>query len=1821
MDNKRSLSLEQRKKLIALGKVKKNEVLIERQDRGVGETLFPTSSSQRRLWFMYQMKPESIEYNVPVAYVIHGAFKRELCQAALDEVVARHEVLRTTFCEVDGEPMQAVASEKKADIMWVEEYVGLQGEEKEKAIDGFLKKETNTPFDLEHGPLFRTIVVKAEEDRHFLAFVAHHSIIDSWSIDILKKEFAQCYRKQVGDTSDELPELPIQYGDYAVWQQRELIKETDAEKVRYWVDKLKDATPELDLPADFERPKTRSGIGFNHRFSLSGKESELVKKAAAEHGCTVFMYLLAVYQVLLYHYTQLDRITVGTTITNRPTKETEHLIGFFINNITFNTPIEDGIRFADYLQCVKEETLQMYKHQDVPFEAIVEKLHLKRDLSRTALFQVMFNYLSEAGDVDCLEGIESEEYALGGSKATTDLNLFSWDNHGELTFNFEYATDLFKASTIERFARHFHNLVNVFTENPDMLIDAAEYIGDEEKYALLEEEFRQMEPSDPSRNAICLFEEQVEKTPDSVAMQFEGKKMTYEELNRKANQIAHYLISIGVKVGDTVGLYMDRSMEMVIGMLATMKAGGAYVPLDPTYPSERIEKIVTQAKIKQVLTQRFLLGEAPNKEGVELNCVDTILQNRVEAQEVNPNLELTGEELMYILFTSGSTGEPKGVMIRHKNYASYFKAVMKEVKIEEPLQYIIVTTFAADLGSFCIYAPLLTGGCVHIVAYEKATDAEWLADYFERNPIDVMKMVPSHFEALQISERANKIIAREMIIFAGEAVNKETIKKVWEHNTNCRVLNKYGPSETTVTATAYEITRKTIDELPEIPLGKPLSNTYGYVLNKRMKPVPYGVVGELYLGGDGVAAGYLGRDDLTAERFLEDPFHPESGRRIYKTGDLVRRMDNGDLVFLGRADRQVKIRGYRIELGAIEKVLREVNEVEEAVLNIRKEGQNQFLCAYVTLKAGVEGVTGSTIRKSIKSKIPDYWMPSFFVILDAIPLTANGKIDYKALPIPSVEGQLEESYVAPRDALEEELAAIWAEALGISKIGIDDNFFDLGGESFKAMRMTRKIGRGISVIDLFKFPTIRELHERLSGQTETETGRLVRLTPKPEGKVRMNYICFPFAGGSAIAFQPLANEMPKNCQLFGVRMPGHDYAMKDDVGGTIDELVAECVAEVKEKCEGPVSIYAQCVAGAVGVALAYALEAEGIEVTTVFEAANFPSPRLPGKLAELWAKIAPSDIWMSNRVYRETLKSLGNSDETNNEEEEKFIIAGIRHDARMSEDYFSSNYYKKDFPKLKAPICCIIGARDRTTEYYEERYREWEHYSDDVTYQVIEDAGHFFHKHQPKEVCGILAEQMLRQKNLEMQAIDNEETAVSLAEQAKTPKKAFGLKLFFLIMIGQVVSILGSNLSSFAIGIWLYGDTGSIGNFSMVSVATLVPSILLAPLAGMIADRYDKRKIMIMGDLFAIIGTLMVFLLYTFGELRVWHVCVSVVITAIGGAFQRPAFLSAIPIIVPKFYLGQANGIMQFASSGGAMLGPILGAALLYAIGMKGVLLMDFITCFISVGTLLLVRFPNRAFKKREEPFKKELIGGWNYIMKRRSMVTMVVYFIVANFLMSLVTVIFSPLAIGVSAESQVGIVLSANAAGVVAGSLIMSLWGGTKRRADGMVGFLILTSVSMIFMGCRPSALVVGIGLFFFGMSIAYVDTHWQIMIQSKVGLELQGRVFSINEMLVSIFRPFAFLLAPVLCDKIFTPFMQKDTKMTDFICKIIGNDASRGIGLYIIVIGVILLIWAVAGMKYRPLRYMEDYLPDAIPGAVIYEDKDKMQEELDRFIDKRAS
>ncbi|MCP5099149.1 MAG: MFS transporter, partial [Chloroflexi bacterium] len=847
------------------------------------------------------------------------------------------------------------------------------------------------------------------------------------------------------------------------------------------------------------------------------------------------------------------------------------------------------------------------------------------------------------------------------------------------------------------------------------------------------------------------------------------------------------------------------------------------------------------------------------------------------------------------------------------------------------------------------------------------------------------------------------------------------------------------------------------------------------------------------------------------------------------------------------------------------------------------------------------------LRDFLRERLPGYMVPTAFVLLTKIPLNANGKLDRKGLPVPEY-GRLtsEAEFVAPRSPVEADIAAIWAEVLEIEQVSIDDNFFDLGGESFKAIRVVRQIGDSISVMDLFKYPTIRELADYLSQDEQKESGLLHRLTRSVPGvEQTLSLVCVPFGGASAIVFQPLAQALPNNCALYSVQIPGHDFACRDEPLQPMPLVAQQCATEILQTVSGPVALYGHCVGGAMAVEIAKLLETAGADVQGVFMGGTFPSPRLPGKLFE-W--LSQSRRRRSNRATFDFLRMLGGFSEGLDPAEQEFMIAGLRHDVQEVEDYYTEAYASPKQTKLDAPIYSVVGEMDRVAEFYEERYLEWKFFSQSVDLVTIPLAGHYFLKHQATDLAQIINNKLTQ--IVETDAIVHDPAP----ELAQTPTQRTNLKTFFTIAFGQLISMIGTNLTTFALSIWALEQTGQISEFALINVFGRLPAILLAPVAGAIADRYDRRLVMIGSDVLAVVSTLAVAFLFWTDSLQVWHLYITAGISSVANTFQEPAYTAAITQLIPKRYLGHANGIVQFGSATGRMLALFLGGVLIVTIGLEGVLLIDFATFLFAILTLAFIRFPNTLFRMQEEPLVREITRGWDYIIKRKGLVAMIIFFALVNFFLSMVTVMSMPLVLAFESAAVLGAVAAMLGAGMLVGGVVMGFWGGTEKRIKGMIGFVAVSGVASIVMAVQPSVIYAAIGFFGLGASGAFVDAHWRTLIQTKVGLELQGRVLSTNRMLALSTMPLGALAVGPLVDKVFEPLMAHDGLLASSVGAVIGSGAGRGIALLMIVVGLLRIILAIAGYSVGALRNMEEDLPDAIPDAIIVSDKDALQERADR-------
>lgn len=1762
------------------------------------------SFSQRRLWFLAQWQPDNPAYNMRTALRLFGDLNAAALHRAFDTILQRHQVLQMIYqageATAVGEPFQTMHPQPTLPLPLLD-LRPFAPDEREDELRRLAHEEIHRPFDLARDMPLRTSLLRMADQEHVLLLTVHHIATDDWSWRILIEELMACYRAYSQGEAVELPELPIQYADFAHWQRSWLEENVLDRQLAYWQKQLTNAPTVMELPTDRPHPPIRTYAGANHTFQIAPGVSLAVQNLAQSAGATPFMVLLTALQLLLHRYTGQDDIVVGSPIAGRNRSEIEGLIGFFVNTLAFRADLTGNPTVTDLLLQVRDTTLAAYEHQDLPFERLVEALQPERSLSHTPLFQVLFNYHNAPRTQLTLPDLRVERLPLESDTAKFDLSLAVVDTAEGIRATFNYNIDLFNPETIQRMAGHFVTLLEGMVANPHQPIA--------DLPLLTKGEIQQIESwhgttavYPPPSSVQELFEAQVMQTPENTAVTFEGESYTYAELNRRANQLAHHLQQLGVQPDSRVGLFVERSLDILVGMLGTLKAGGAYVPIDPIYPPDRIRFMLEDVGAPILLTQAALLPALPDLGGITTLCLDadwpTIAQNSAS----NPPLTVGPENLMYLLFTSGSTGLPKGVAVEHRNFLNYIHGLLKRLDVPAGLSYAIVSTFAADLGSTNVFGALCSGGQVHIISYERAADPPALADYFRRHPIDVMKLVPSHFEALQAFAGPEPFIPRRYLIFAGEACPWDTIAQVRAVRPDCLIQNHYGPTETVVSALNFPVPALPLEaHTTAVPLGRPFANVRAYILDNQQRVVPIGVPGELYLGGPGVSRGYLNRPELTAQSFLPDPWAEPPGARMYRTGDRVRYLPDGNIEFLGRIDHQVKIRGYRVELGEIEAIINEDPAVQDVAVILREDtpGDKRLVAYVVPVGGQLEAINFTPLRDFLRERLPSYMVPTAFVPLAKIPLNPNGKVDRKALPLPEYGRSISDAaFTAPRTALETDIAAIWTAVLEIEQVSIDDNFFDLGGESFKAIRVVRQIGEGISVMDLFKYPTIRELAHYLAQDEPKHDGLLHELTRRSTQAKTRSLVCVPFGGASAIVFQPLAQALPPDYALYSVQIPGHDFACREEHLRPMPEVARQCAAEILDTVDGSVALYGHCVGGAMAVEIARLLEEAGREVDAVFLGGTFPSPRLPGKLFE-W--VSRSRRRRSNRATFDFLRMLGGFSEGLDPAEQEFMLAGLRHDVQEVEDYYTKAYAAPLTKKLQAPIVSVVGEMDRVAEFYEERYLEWTYFTDAVSLETIPLAGHYFLKHQAGELAAIINNRL-----------DGVVTAVS--PPTDTPIAKTNLKTFFTVAIGQLVSLIGTNLTTFALSIWALEQTGQLSEFALINVFGRLPAILFAPLAGAIADKYDRRLVMILSDVLAALSTVAVALLFWTDTLQVWHLYVTATLGSISTTFQEPAYTAAITQLIPKRYLGHANGIVQFGSATGRMFALFLGGMLIITVGLEGVFIIDFLSFLFAISTLLFIRFPNTLFRMQEEPLIKEIRRGWDYIVKRKGLVAMIFFFALVNFFLSIVTVLSMPLVLAYESAAVLGGVAAMLGAGMLVGGVLMGFWGGMERRMTGMIVFVGVSGLASIIMGLQPSAVYAAIGFFGLGLTGALVDAHWRTLIQTKVGLELQGRVLSTNRMMALSTMPLGALAAGPLVDHVFEPLMTNKTLVASTIGALIGAGPGRGIALLMIIVGLLRILLAVAGYSYKPLRNMEDDLPDAIPDAIIVADKDVLQAQADR-------
>ena len=1053
----------------------------------------PLSFAQQRLWFLDQLEPGNPAYNISFAIRLKGSLKVALLERSLNEIVRRHEILRTTFSTINGQPAQIIAPSLRLSLSVVDyqEYPEL---EHESAVQRFATQENQQSFDLTQGLLLRAKLVCLGQQEHILLLTMHHIVLDGLSAEVFIQELAVLYKAFLAEKASPLPKLSIQYKDFVYWQQQWLQEKHLESQLSYWKQQLEDIPAILQLPTDHPRPVVQTFRGASQSLELPKPLTDKLEALSHQENVTLFMLLLAAFQTFLYRYTGQDDIPVGSPIANRSHNELKGLIGFFVNTLVLRTNLGENPSFRELLRRVRQVALEAYAHHDLPFEQLVEALRPQRDVSHNPLFQVSFT-LQNTPQLETIPGLTLNQVKVKRLTSQFDLSLVIEITGGELIASFEYNTDLFEAATITRMLGHYRNLLEGIVFNPDQNLLGLPLLSEAEQYQQLAI-WNNTQAEYPKDLCIHqLFEAQVERTPDAIAIVFENQKLTYRELNNRANQLAHYLQKLGVSPDVLVGICVERSLEMVVGLLGILKAGGAYVPFDPTYPKERLSFMLSDSQVSVLLTQHKLVASLPENQA---NVVYLDDYPELPESETRKNLvsEVQSENLAYVIYTSGSTGQPKGVLVEHRNVVRLFAATQSWYHFNVNDVWTNFHSIAFDFSVWEIWGSLFYGGCLVIVPDWISRDPASFYDLLSSEKVTVLNQTPSAFRQLihvDKSEDTQPQLSLRLVIFGGEALDLQSLNPWFERHGDQRpqLVNMYGITETTVHVTYRPLTIKDLESSRSV-IGCPIGDLQLYILDDNLQPVPIGVQGQIYVGGAGLARGYLNRQQLTWERFIRNPFSNQSDACLYKTGDLAKYLPNGEIEYLGRIDHQVKIRGFRIELGEIEATLVQHPAVREAIALAREDqpGDKQ-LVAYIIPEQERTPPTTSELRNYLKGHMPAYMVPSVFMLLKAMPLTPNGKVNRHELPAPDgLRPSLTAIYEAPRSEIERTIATIWQEALHLEKVGVNDNFFDLGGHSLLMVKIHAKLEENFnynfSIIEMFQNPTIKTLVQYLSQKQEEQ---------------------------------------------------------------------------------------------------------------------------------------------------------------------------------------------------------------------------------------------------------------------------------------------------------------------------------------------------------------------------------------------------------------------------------------------------------------------------------------------------------------------------------------------------------------------------------------------------------------------------------------------------------------------------------------------------------------------------------------------------------------
>lgn len=1156
--------------------------------------VLPASFAQQRMWFLQRLEGGTI-YNVPSATRLRGPLDEDALERSLTTIVERHESLRTVFQLVDGVPHQVILPPEP---VMIESYdVSDHADAAQRALE-LVSEQARTTFDLSCELPIRVALIKLASEHHVLTLTLHHIVSDAWSMGVLGRELGECYGAFVAGQPIELPELPIQYADYAGWQREWLASGGLDQQLGYWRRKLAGAPNLLELPTDKPRPAEQSFAGRTLRTVLPRELLERVKQTSRREQTTVFMTLLAAFAAMLARYSSQDDVVVATPVASRDRVELEPMIGLFVNTLALRVTLDDDPTFAQLLARVRETALEAFSNQDVPFDQLVHELRPQRSRSHPPIAQVMFVMQGGVEQPLALEGLQHERIQADHATAKFDLAMFAGEVPDGLRIAIEYCADLFEAETVERMLEHYHLLLDAALADPGCPVSRLPMLSEAERELILGEWALGAPRSEPARPVHEIVADQARHIPDTPAVAFAGQELSYLELETRAGALAARLQGLGVGPDVPVAIAAERSLEMAVAVLAVLKAGGAYVPVDPAYPPDRVAFVLADSDVPVLLTQRHLVKRLPEHHAKTI-CLDDPDAFEFPAGDP-PTAPATLEQLAYVIYTSGSTGRPKGVAMGHGPLANLIAWQLESLREPVAARTLQFASLSFDVAFQELFSTWCSGGTLVLIDERTRRDPDALLRTLQEREIERL-FVP--FVALQslcgAAQRSEVSLPQlREVITAGEQLKASTpVRRFFARHPGCVLLNHYGPSETHV-VTSFELSGAP-DAWPALPpIGRPITGARVYVLDRHQRPVPIGVPGELYAGGGVVARGYLRRPELTAERFVNDPFADSPGARMYRTGDLARHLPGGDIAFLGRSDDQIKVRGFRVELGEVEAILASHPTVADAVAVLHQSGEVARLVAYVVPRDGHE-LDPYELQAHARRAAPDYMVPQQIVTLGTLALTPSGKIDRRALPAPN--GHVPDSRrVPPRTELEQALAEIWRRLLDVEEVGVEDDFFELGGHSLLAVQLAHavedELGRTCTLPMVFRDPTIRALAAELrAGGVDATEPAIIQLA-RGTGP---NVICLC----GVHAYQELAEELAPDYSVYGLFLPVEQEifsARGGDRAPSVEKMAAWYVETVRElQPHGPYFLIGFCFGGVLAYEAAQQLIRAGEEVSSL----------------------------------------------------------------------------------------------------------------------------------------------------------------------------------------------------------------------------------------------------------------------------------------------------------------------------------------------------------------------------------------------------------------------------------------------------------------------------------------------------------------------------------------------------------------------------------------------------------------------------------------------